>query len=401
MKVAVISTGTELLRGRNIDTHLSVIARELEPLGLEIGYHSTSPDDLDRVVEEIRLASARAGIVILTGGLGPTEDDYTRRAAAEAFGRPLEFQESLWTVIRGRFRRFRIPIAAINRRQAFLPRGAWTLPNPNGSAPGFGIESGGRLFFALPGPPQEMIPMLRRFVLPKVAPLGRRFTLWESKVYGMPEGDVDEIVMPIVARRSGASYGLSVSGGMVSVSVKFERGAPGPTVRTLKKALGIHLLGPGNLAETVADLLLKKRRTIAVAESCTGGLIVNQLTNVPGISKSLLEGCICYSNASKTARLGVPAELIRRHGAVSREVASAMAEGAARTAGADVGVATTGIAGPSGGTRTKPVGLVWHAVHYRGRTRVERRVFPGDRLAVKVRATNLALDLVRRALLNA
>jgi nicotinamide-nucleotide amidase len=399
MKVALVSTGTELLRGRNLDTHLSVIARELEPLGLEVAYHSTSPDDFVRVVEEICLASARADIVILTGGLGPTEDDYTRRAAAEAFRRPLVFRAAAWNAIRARFRRFKIPMAAINRRQAFLPRGARLLPNPNGSAPGFAIDSGGRLFFALPGPPREMIPMLRRFVLPRMAPVGRRFTLWESKVYGIPEGDVDVLVKPIIARRPGATYGLSVSGGMVSVSVKFERGSPGPTVRALQKALGIHLVGPMSLAEAVADLLLRRRKTIAAAESCTGGLIVSQLTNVPGISRSLLEGWICYSNASKTARLGVPAELIRRHGAVSGEVAAAMAEGAARTAGADVGVATTGVAGPSGGTRTKPVGLVWHAVHYRGRTRVERRVFPGDRASVKERAANLALDLVRRALL--
>ena len=184
------------------------------------------------------------------------------------------------------------------------------------------------------------------------------FTVWESKVYGI-RGDVDEIVKPIVARRPGASYGLSVSGWTVSVSVKFERGSPGPTVRALSKALGIHLIGPGTLAETVAALLLKKRRTIAVAESCTGGLIVNQLTNFPGISKSLLEGWICYSNASKTARLNVPADVIRRRGAVSREVAAAMAEGAAKTTGADIGVATTGITRSFGRHANEAGRLVW------------------------------------------
>lgn len=404
MTVALISTGTELLRGRSVDTHLSLVARELEPLGLEVGGHVTCPDDLDRLIEVIRQAAAGADIVILTGGLGPTEDDYTRRAAAEAFGRTLEFRPALWKEIRARFRRFRIPMAAINRRQAFIPSGAWPLPNPNGSAPGFGLESGGRLFFALPGPPREMMAMLRGGVLPRLRRAVRglpKCRLWESKVYGMPEGDVDELVKPIVARRPGASYGLTVSGGMVNVSVRMERGSPSAVARALAKALGIHLVGPSSLAETVAELLLKKRRTIAVAESCTGGLIASLLTDCPGISAALLEGWICYSNASKTARLGVPAGLIRRRGAVSGEVAAAMAEGAARTAGADIGVATTGIAGPTGGSRMKPVGLVWHAVHYRDRTRVERRVFPGDRAAVKARAANLALDLARRALLNA
>ena len=399
-RVALISTGTELLRGRSLDTHLSRIARELEPLGFEVGFHATAPDDLVRVVEEIRLAAARAPIVILTGGLGPTEDDFTRRAAAEAFGRPLEFSAPAWSAIRARFRKFRIPMAANNRRQAFLPRGARLLPNPLGSAPGFEIASGVRRFFALPGPPREMIPMLRRSVLPRLSPQGKPFKLWEATVFGMPEGTVDEIVAPIV-RRGGASYGITVSGGVIRLSVKSAKGSPAAVGRAISKALGIHLVGPGNLEQTVADLLLRSKRTIAVAESCTGGQIVDRLTDCPGISASLLEGWICYSNAAKTARLGVPGDLIRRHGAVSGEVAASMAEGAARAAGADVGVATTGIAGPSGGSRAKPVGLVWHAVHYGGRTRVERREFPGERADVKRRASNLALDLVRRALLHA
>jgi nicotinamide-nucleotide amidase len=402
-RVAVLSTGTELLRGRSVDTNLASIARALETIGLEVDYHATGPDDLDRLVEEIRLASARAEVVILTGGLGPTEDDFTRRAAAEAFERPLVFQPAAWNAIRSRFRRFRIPMASINRRQAFLPRAAGILPNPNGSAPGFAVESAGRFFFALPGPPREMIPMLQKRVLPRLAAAfgnRARFRLWEGRVFGMPEGSVDEIVRPIVARRRGASYGLTVSGGTVNITLRVERGSPLPLVRALRRKLGLFLIGPKSLEETVGDLLLRKRQTIAIAESCTGGLISHKLTSVSGISAALLEGLVCYSNRSKTARLGVPAELIRRHGAVSPEVAAAMAEGIARTAGADAGIAVTGIAGPSGGSKKKPVGLVWHAVHYRGRTRVERRVFPGDRPAVKDRAANFALDLVRRALLK-
>jgi len=400
-RVAVLSTGTELLRGRSTDTNLASIARALETIGLEVSYHATAPDDLDRLVEEIRLASARAEIVILTGGLGPTEDDFTRRAAAEAYGRELVFRPSAWNAIRSRFRRFRIPMAAINRRQAFLPRGARILPNPNGSAPGFVVESAGRFFFALPGPPREMVPMLQRQVLPRLAAAigGKpRFKLWEARVFGMPEGTVDEIVRHVVARRPGASYGLTVSGGTVNITLRVERGSPLPMVRALRRKLGLFLVGPKSLEETVGDLLLRRGKTIALAESCTGGLISHKLTNVAGISAALLEACVCYSNRSKISRLGVPAPTIRRHGAVSAEVAAAMAEGAARTAGADVGVAVTGIAGPSGGSKKKPVGLAWHAVHYRGRTRAERGVFPGDRMAIKERAAHFALDLVRRAL---
>lgn len=396
-QVALVTTGTELLRGRSRDTHLQLIARELEPLGLEIAFHATCPDDLGRIVEEIRSASSRAAAVILTGGLGPTEDDFTRPAAAAAFDRPLVFSARAWSAIRARFRKFRVPMAANNRNQAMLPRGARLLPNPLGSAPGFEIE---RRFFALPGPPREMLPMLRRHVLPRLAPLGRPFKTWEGTIFGMPEGSVDERVAPI-ARRFGATYGITVSGGVIRVSLRVRKGSPAAMGKAVRRALGIHLLGAASLEEAVADLLYRSRRTIAVAESCTGGQIADRLTDCPGVSANLLEACVCYSNASKTARLGVPADLIRKHGAVSGEVAAAMAEGAARSAGADLGVATTGIAGPSGGTRAKPVGLVWHAVHYGGRTRVERRVFPGERADVKRRASNLALDLVRRALLNA
>ena len=398
--VALITTGSELLRGRSMDTHLSLISRELEPLGLDIGYHATAPDVRERIVEEIRLASARAGVVILTGGLGPTEDDFTRPAAAEAYGRPLEFSPRTWNAIRARFRRFKTPLAANNRNQAWLPKGARMLPNPLGSAPGFAIETETRRFYALPGPPHEMLPMLRKRVLPHLASLGSPFKVWEGAVYGMPEGSVDERVAPI-ARRFGAVYGITASGGMIRLSLKLKKGSLAAVEKSVKRSLGIHLIGGPSLERVVAELLLREKRTIAVAESCTGGRIADRLTDVPGISDSLLESWVCYSNESKTARLGVPSGLIRKHGAVSSEVATAMAAGAARVSGADIAAATTGIAGPAGGSRLKPVGLVWHAVHYKGRTRTEKRVFPGDRASVKMRATNLALDLVRRTLLNA
>jgi nicotinamide-nucleotide amidase len=402
-RVAVLATGSELMRGRSIDTHLAYFARRLEAAGIEISHHSTSGDDLGRIVEEIRRAAEVSDVVLLTGGLGPTEDDFTRRAAAEAFGRPLVFVPSAWKSIRDRFRRYRIRMAGINRRQAFLPEGARLLPNPHGSAPGFAMEARGVRFFALPGPPREMHPMFERYVLPAIVrafPARGRFRLWEGKTFGLPEGTVDEIVRPIVARRRGATYGLTVTGGTVNLAVRVEGGSPEPLARALRKALGRHFVGPHSLEATVAELLARKRKSIAIAESCTGGLIAHKLTEVPGISAALLEGCVAYSDASKTARLGVDPALLRRRGAVSAEVAAAMAEGMARTAGAEVGVATTGIAGPSGGSKKKPVGLVFHAVHYRGRTRVERRVFPGDRTYVKERAANLALDLVRRALLE-
>lgn len=394
-RIAVLSTGTELLRGRSVDTNLGTFARRLETAGLEVTFHSTCGDDLARLVDELKLAAARADVILVTGGLGPTEDDLTRPAVAEAFHRPLEFRAALWKGIRAQFRAFRIPMAPINRRQAFLPCGARALRNPNGSAPGFALGVDGVRLYALPGPPREMQPMFERHVFPGL-PKPRRFRLWEARVHGLPEGSVDEIVRPVVARFRGASYGITASGGTVNLAVKAAN--PVPVARALARVLGPRLF-TRSLEEEVAALLLRTKRTLAVAESCTGGLIAHKLTQVPGVSAALLEACVTYTDASKVRRLGVPLGLLVRHGAVSPHVARAMAEGIARTTGADLGVATTGIAGPAGGSKRKPVGLVYHALAYRNRTLVERRVFPGNRAQIKERSAALALDMIRRALL--
>lgn len=394
--VEVLSTGTELLRGRNVDTHLGWFARRLEPAGLEVRHHQTVGDHPGRLVDAIKLAAARADVVLLTGGLGPTEDDYTRAAVEEAFHRPLEFRKELWAAIRARFRKYRIRMAAINRRQAYVPKGAAVLPNPNGSAPGFRLREGGVFFAAMPGPPREMYPMFLDHVLPRIrVPVG--FEIWEGKSYGVPEGTVDEIVRGIVGSR--AAYGLTVRSGQVSIAVRAEGAGRKRTLaalaRRIRAALG-EAFYEEELHEHVARRLLETRTTIAVAESCTGGLISHRLTEVPGISEALLESAVTYSNASKVRRLGVPEELIRARGAVSGEVARAMALGIARTSGAALGVAVTGIAGPGGGTPEKPVGLCYLAVN----ERVERRVFSGDRATVKERAASAALNLVRLALLR-
>lgn len=394
MIVEVLSTGTELLRGRNVDTNLGWMARRLEKAGLEVLHQQTVDDHPGRLVDAIKLAAARSDAVLLTGGLGPTEDDYTRAAAAEAFHRPLVYRADLWATIRGRFRKYKIRMAAINRRQAYVPAGARVLPNPNGSAPGFAIKQDGVTFAAMPGPPREMQPMFQNFVLP-VLRRPPTFELWEGKAYGVPEGNVDEIVKRIVGRR--ASYGLTVRSGQVSISIRAEGSRRKEILLDLSKrvraALGEAFVD-AELPEVVARELLRTGTTIAVAESCTGGLIAHKLTEVPGISAVLLEALVTYSNASKVARLGVPAELIRGRGAVSGEVARAMALGAARTSGARLGVAVTGIAGPTGGSPEKPVGLCYAAVN----DWVERRVFAGDRSGVKERAAGFALNMVRLVL---
>lgn len=391
MKVELLSTGTELLRGKNVDTNAAWMAQELAKAGLEVIHHQTVDDDFGRLVDAIKLAASRSDILIMTGGLGPTEDDYTRTAVEEAFHRPLVYRAELWKKIEARFRKTGTKMASINKRQAYVPKGAVVLPNPNGTAPGFLLKDGPVRFAALPGPPREMQPMFTRFVLPRIRARAD-FEVWSGNSFGLPEATVDEIVHAIVGKR--ATYGLTVRMGRVNITIRAEGPRRKQVLRDLSSRV-VSRLGPcyldSELPVVVARKLIESKATLAVAESCTGGLIAHRLTEVPGISEVLLESVVAYSNESKVKRLGVDPALIEAHGAVSEEVARAMALGAARTSGASVGIAVTGIAGPAGGTPTKPVGLCYMAVG----ERVESKVFSGDRSTVKERAAAYALNMLR------
>jgi nicotinamide-nucleotide amidase len=391
MKVEILSTGTELLRGKNVDTNAAWIAQQLGQAGLEVAHHQTIDDHFGRLVDAIKLAASRSDLLLLTGGLGPTEDDYTRTAAEEAFHRPLVYHADLWKRIEARFKRTGTRMAVINKRQAFIPKGAVVLPNPHGTAPGFLLRDGAVAFVALPGPPREMQPMFLDYVLPKVAKRPD-FEVWSGNSFGIPEGTVDELVKKIVGAR--ATYGLTVRWGRVNITVRAEgphrKKVLGELSRRICTSLGDCYLD-AEVHEVVAAKLIASKTTLAVAESCTGGLISHRLTEVPGISEVLLESVVTYSNESKIRRLGVDPALIEAHGAVSEEVARAMALGVARTSGADVGLAVTGIAGPGGGSAKKPTGLCYMAVN----DRVESKVFVGDRSHIKERAAGYALNMLR------
>jgi len=391
MKVEILSTGTELLRGKNLDSNAAWLAQQLGRAGLEVFYHQTVDDHFGRLVDAFKLAASRADLILLTGGLGPTEDDYTRTVAEEAFHRRLVYRPQIWKEIQERFRKYGTRMAAINKRQAFVPEGSTVLPNPNGTAPGFLLRTSDVVFVAMPGPPREMQPMFRDHVLPRI----RRtvdFAVWEGYAYGIPEGTVDEIVKRIVGNR--ATFGLTARIGRVNISVRAEGSRRKQVLDDLSRRIRA-ALGPcymaGELNEVVARKLIETRTTIAVAESCTGGLLSHRLTEVAGISAVLLESVVTYSNESKIRRLGVDEALIDEHGAVSEAVARAMALGVARTSGASIGMAVTGIAGPGGGSKRKPVGLCYMAVG----ERVESKVFSGDRSAIKERAAGYALNMLR------
>ena len=407
MKVELLNTGTELLLGQVLNTHVQFLAEELFPLGLRLERQTTVPDGwaIRAALEE---AFARAEIVLITGGLGPTTDDITREVVAELLGLPLEHDEEIMKAIAARFASRKMRMSPRVRLQAQRPREATVLENDFGTAPGLYLPamSQPRLsphLFLLPGPPRELMPMFQESVLPilrKIAPPAN-FALRSYRIAGLGESLVEERIGEDLLAL-GIELGYCARPGEVDVRVI---GAPELLDRA--EALIVEKLGPAlaskdgqPLEKVVIDLLTGRGETIATAESCTGGYLANELTNVPGASAVFVEGFVTYANAVKVRALGVDAQLIEKHGAVSREVAAAMAEGARHAADSDYALATTGIAGPSGGSGEKPVGTVFIALARRhAETMVERHRFATDRQTFKNLAAQTALDLLRRTLI--
>jgi nicotinamide-nucleotide amidase len=413
MDAAIVAIGSELTTGRTTDTNSSWLQRRLVALGVRCACVLVCPDDVPMMKDALAYASKRARAVIVTGGLGPTDDDLTRRAVAELAGVPLELHPPSLARIEAMFARFGRPMSPTNRRQAELPRGADVLENEWGTAPGFAIDLGEARLFAVPGVPREMKAMWERHLEPGLARLAGVVpgsTVERALLTcQIAESALGERTADLVAGDPGAEIMWNVNDEQGTINVTFiVRGEPAAAraradalVVQARERLGRKICaeGPITLPQRVVELLLAKNRTLAVAESCTGGRISSWLTAVPGVSRSLLEGLVVYSNESKTRRANVPPELIRDHGAVSPEVAQALALGAKATSGADYGIGVTGIAGPDGGSPEKPVGLVWFAVAGPGeKVETVMRRLPGDRNRIQTLATSTALDLLRLAL---
>jgi nicotinamide-nucleotide amidase len=411
VRAIILSIGSELVSGLRLDTHSADIARALTALGIDVLRHETVDDHAEPIAAALARAAAEADLIVATGGLGPTLDDCTRDGLALAMGEPLELDAAAlahldaWARSRGR------TLSESNRRQALLPRGCQALPNPVGTAPGITGRVGRATAFFMPGVPGEMALMLDQVVLPRlrVAAPGRVTVIRTLHTFGLPESVVGEKLSDLMALGRRPHVGTAVHGGMIDIHI-YATGGPAEVealleadARAVRKHLGAAVFAEGRqrMEDAVADLLAARRATVAVAESCTGGLIAATLVNVPGISGALLESVVAYSNASKVRRLGVPEKLIEQHGAVSEPVVRAMAEGARREAGADFGLAVTGIAGPGGGSPEKPVGTVWTAVADAQGTETVREVLLSDRALVRERAANGALNLLRLRLLAA
>jgi nicotinamide-nucleotide amidase len=406
----IIAIGSELLAPDRTDTNSLWLTEKLNSVGIDVKLKTIVGDDDARLEEAIKDAVRRSKVVITTGGLGPTEDDITRKVAARALGRRLMLDEKVLEWIRGRFESLGRKMPERNSRQAMVIDGSEVLDNPNGSAPGLFIEHQGASLALLPGPPREMRPMFEELVLPRLAQKSGdlRVVRRTLRVAGLGESALDEMIAPIYLKYENPRTSILFNKTEVEVQLTAhgktaaEAGALLDLVsEQLEERLGKSIFSfAGETMEEVVGLKLAVGRySLAVAESCTGGLIAERLTEVPGASKFFLEGVVAYSNEAKTRTLGVEPMLLLEHGAVSAPVAEAMAEGVRKRAAADFGLSVTGIAGPDGGSEEKPVGLVYIALADDAHTEHRKLMLPGDRSLIRWRASQAALDLLRRRLL--
>jgi nicotinamide-nucleotide amidase len=413
-RAEIIAIGSELVSGQGLDTNSQWLSRELEAVGIAVAFHTTIGDQLDDHVSAFRIAGERAELVIMTGGLGPTQDDLTREALAATAGVSLREDAGSLEAIRTMFARRNRPMADRNKVQALFPEGAEPLPNSVGTAPGIWMELGPTTYACLPGIPSEMRVMFHEQVLPRMRRRGwinRVFIERKINLFGRGESDIEADALDLTARGRVPEVGITAHDATISLRIRGEGANAEEALRqTQATAALIHqrfgdlVLGEGaiDVPEAVVAQLERTGATLATAESCTGGLIAHLVTAIAGVSPFYLGGVVSYSNAAKAALLDVPSELIESHGAVSPEVAAAMARGARARLGAGISISATGVAGPSGGTAEKPVGLVYLGLATA--TGVEiRRLDMGPeqpRDIIQRRSAKIALNWVRFTLLS-
>jgi len=408
----IVSIGTELLLGQIVDTNAAYLAQQLSALGIGVYHRTTVGDNLDRAIATLRQALGRADLVITIAGLGPTMDDLTRDAIAAAMDAPLARDPAIAEHLTAWFAQRGVPMPETNLRQADVPAGGRPLPNANGTAPGLLVEKDGKIVIALPGPPNEMIPLfetsIHPFLLERTAGERQVIRSRTLRIVGMGESTVEELTRDLM---DAANPTVAPYAKVGEVHLRVTSRAPdeaaadtqiAPVVAEIRRRLGNVVYGEDEttLEQAVVALLVQNHKTAATAESCTGGMLSGRLTNVAGSSAIFNVGMVTYSNEAKIHLLKVPAALIGEFGAVSSEVAKAMAQRVRDLSGADYGLSVTGIAGPGGGTAEKPVGLVYIGVATAAGVTATKNLFTGGRADIRYRSTQTALDLLRRELMK-
>ncbi|MCC0643883.1 MULTISPECIES: competence/damage-inducible protein A [unclassified Clostridioides] len=412
MKAEIISVGTEILLGDIVNTNSQFLAKELAALGIEVYHQSTVGDNKQRLLECFDESLKRSDLVITTGGLGPTGDDMTKETAAEYFGQELELHKPSLEVLESFFVKTGKKMAENNMKQVYFPKDAIVLKNNNGTAPGAILKKDDKSIIVLPGPPREMKAMFNESVKPYLQQFTKEMLVSKTlRLYGIGESNLELEILDIIDEQTNPTVALYAK--ELEVTIRITAKAENeelafelikPVEEKIKDRVGKYVYTEGDISvsegesaleDAVSKLLVEKNLTIAVAESCTGGLVSSSLINYPGISSVFLEGCVTYSNESKMKRLGVKKETLEDFGAVSEQTAIEMAEGIAKGFGANIGISTTGVAGPGGGTEEKPVGLVYTAIYINGKTIVKKNIFNGDRRKIRLRATRDLLNELR------
>lgn len=410
MNAEILCVGTEILHGDIVNTNAQYISKKLAEIGIDVHYQSVVGDNPNRMSKAFELAFSRADIVICTGGLGPTKDDITKEILADFFKLEMVYDENSFVHVKEMYARFRKDFPENNMRQTYFPKGAKILDNEYGSANACILrekadDGNYKICALLPGPPNEMKPLMEKEVIPYLRQFSKDIVYGEKiVVMNIGESGAEEIIMDLIENQSNPTIAPYASTGKVVFRVTAKAESKEKCIEIIKPVKeelfrrfgsNAYEIASGKVEDKVAELLLENNLTIATAESCTGGLVASKLISYPGISKIFMEGFVTYSDDAKINTLGVKKETLEKYGAVSEEAAREMAIGAVKVAGTDIGISTTGIAGPDGGSPEKPVGLVYMAVSYKRSCNVKKIIATGSRDTIRERAATTVLDLVR------
>ena len=410
MNAEIIAVGSEMLTPQRLDTNSLFLTDQLNAIGVEVAQKCVIGDDRERLAEAVRRSVSRSPILVISGGLGPTEDDVTREAVALALDRKLVYHPEIAEELEARFAQMKRKMAEVNRRQAFVIEGAEILPNDRGTAPGQWVEESGCAVMLLPGPPHELKTMFTRQCLPRLSRMVPKLCIQSLvlRVAGMGESDVDQLIAPVYRKYQNPATTILAGAGDIQVHLRARCATAKEAADLLAEVAGpieallgdrIYSRNGDTLEVAVGNLLRKSFATLSVAESCTGGMLAERITSVPGSSDYFLGGFVTYTGRMKMELLGVPEATLEQHGAVSQETAEAMAMGARRRTGSTFALSITGTAGPGSGGETAPVGTVYAGLADAAGCRVVHRQFLGDRAHIRSYATQMALDMLRRKLI--